>query len=96
MTTSAVSVCADDPKWPVRLARLTHLGGLVILGLLFAAGGIRTFGSIIGFLVAILIGYVCSRIARSKGRGSVLWFILGFFFTLISLIVILVLPSKRR
>lgn len=67
----------------------------MILGMLLAAGGISTFGSIIGFLVAILIGYACSRIAKSKGRGSTLWFILGFFFTIISLIVILVLPSKR-
>jgi hypothetical protein len=61
-----------------------------------AAGGIRTFGSVIGFVLAILIGYACSAIARNKGRGRVLWFILGFFFTLIALIVIALLPSKRR
>jgi ABC-type maltose transport system permease subunit len=65
------------------------------LAVLFAAGGISTFGSIIGFLIAILIGYACSRIARTKGRGTTLWFILGFFFTLISLIVIALLPRKR-
>jgi multisubunit Na+/H+ antiporter MnhE subunit len=65
------------------------------LAVLFAAGGISTFGSIIGFLIAILIGYVCSRIARTKGRGTTLWFILGFFFTIISLIVIALLPKKR-
>lgn len=68
----------------------------MILALLLAAGGISTFGSIIGFVIAIVIGYACSRIAASKGRGSGLWFVLGFFFTLISLIVILILPSKRR
>ena len=66
------------------------------LGLVLAAGGIATFGSLLGFIVAILIGYVCSRIANSKGRGTTLWAILGFFFTLIALIVILILPSKRR
>ena len=68
----------------------------MIFALVLAAGGIRTFGSIIGFLLAILIGYACSKIASSKDRGSVLWFILGFFFTIIALIVILILPSKRR
>jgi hypothetical protein len=68
----------------------------VALALVLAAGGIATFGSLIGFILAILIGYACSRIAASKGRGSTLWAILGFFFTLIALIVILVLPSKRR
>jgi multisubunit Na+/H+ antiporter MnhE subunit len=61
-----------------------------------AAGGIRTFGSIFGFVLALIIGYASSAIASSKGRGRVLWFILGFFFTLIALIVIALLPSKRR
>jgi multisubunit Na+/H+ antiporter MnhE subunit len=63
---------------------------------LLAAGGIQTFGSVIGFVLAILIGYACSVIATNKRRGRVLWFILGFFFTLIALIVIALLPSKRR
>jgi multisubunit Na+/H+ antiporter MnhE subunit len=61
-----------------------------------AAGGIRTFGSLVGFVLALLIGYACSRIATSKGRSSGVWFVLGFFFTLISLIVIALLPSKDR
>jgi len=63
--------------------------------LILAAGGFSTFGSVIGFIVAVAIGYGCSRIARSKGRGPILWFVLGFFFTIISLIVILVLPKRR-
>ena len=61
-----------------------------------AAGGVQTFGSLVGFLLAILIGWGCSRIAASKGRGSVTWFFLGFFFTLIALVVIALLPSKNR
>lgn len=59
------------------------------------ATGIRTFGSLIGFILAVIIGFVCSKIAGSKGRRTVLWGILGFFFTLLALIIIAVLPSKR-
>jgi multisubunit Na+/H+ antiporter MnhE subunit len=69
---------------------------LLAYAALLAAGGIQTFGSVIGFILAILVGYACSSIAKSKGRGGTLWFILGFFFTLIAVIVIALLPSKRR
>jgi hypothetical protein len=65
------------------------------LALVLAAGGIRTFGSFLGFLLALLIGFASSRIAAAKGRGHVIWFIVGFFFTLVALIVIALLPSKR-
>jgi multisubunit Na+/H+ antiporter MnhE subunit len=61
-----------------------------------AAGGIQTFGSLIGFILALLIGYASGSIAKGKGRSRTLWFILGFFFTLIALIVIALLPSRRR
>ena len=33
-------------------------------------------------------------IASNKGRGKVLWGILGFLFTIIALIVIAILPRK--
>jgi hypothetical protein len=59
-----------------------------------AAGGVRAFGSLIGFILAILIAYACASIARSKGRSSVVWGILGFFFTLIALLIIALLPRK--
>jgi hypothetical protein len=35
------------------------------------------------------------NIAKRKGRHALGWLILGFFFSIISLIVLLVLPSKR-
>ena len=63
---------------------------------LVAAGGIATFGSVLGFLVALAIGYACSKIARDKGRGPVLWGILGFLFTIVTLVVVLLVPSKER
>jgi len=35
------------------------------------------------------------NIAKRKGRHAVGWLILGFFFSLLTLIVIALLPSKR-
>ena len=48
------------------------------------------------FIVGILLAVVCSVIARGKGRGPVLWFVLGFFFSCISLVIVLLLPPKER
>jgi hypothetical protein len=58
-----------------------------------ATGGI--VGGVIGFIIWILIMVWIYNIAKRKGRHALLWTILGFFFTLITLIVILLLPSKR-
>lgn len=54
-----------------------------------------TFGGIIGFIIWILIMVWIYNIAKRKGRHAILWLILGFFFSLITLIVILLMPSKR-
>jgi hypothetical protein len=52
-------------------------------------------GGLIGFLLWIVIMVWIYNIARRKGRHAVGWTILGFFFSLIALIVLLLLPSKR-
>jgi hypothetical protein len=39
--------------------------------------------------------WFCASVAASKGRSPVLWGILAVFFTLITLIVVLVMPSRR-
>ncbi|MBC7680238.1 MAG: hypothetical protein H7233_14795 [Pseudorhodobacter sp.] len=52
-------------------------------------------GGPLGLIVVLVLAFVVSRIAKGKGRSTVLWFVLGFIFPLISLIVVLVLPSKR-
>ncbi len=54
----------------------------------------NAFSSILGLVVAIVCAIVCRNIATSKGRGPTLWAILGFFFSLIALIIILILPRK--
>jgi hypothetical protein len=60
---------------------------------MIAAGS--TIGGIIGFLVWLIIMVWIYNIARRKGRHAVGWLILGFFFSFIALIVLLLLPSKR-
>ena len=54
-----------------------------------------SIGDVIAFLLWIVIMVWIYNIAKRKGRHALLWTILGFFFTLITLIVILLLPSKR-
>jgi len=50
---------------------------------------------VISFVVWVLIMVWIYNIAKRKGRHPVGWLILGFFFTLIALIILLLLPSKR-
>jgi membrane associated rhomboid family serine protease len=49
---------------------------------------------VVSLVVALIFAWVCAYIARSKGYSPVLFGILGFFFFLITLIVLLVLPRK--
>jgi hypothetical protein len=39
--------------------------------------------------------WICASVAASKGRSPWLFGILGAFFTLITLIVVLMLPSRQ-
>ncbi len=55
---------------------------------------INTASSIISLVISIVFAVACNRIAVGKGRGPILWAVLGFLFSLISLIIILVLPRK--
>jgi hypothetical protein len=55
----------------------------------------NTVGSVVGFLLWILIMVWIYNIAKRKGRHAVGWLILGFFFSLITLVVVALLPSKR-
>jgi uncharacterized membrane protein len=50
---------------------------------------------VIGFILWIVIMVWIYNIARRKGRHALLWVILGFFFSFIALIILLLLPSKR-
>jgi uncharacterized membrane protein len=59
------------------------------------SGGVTALGSVIGLLVWILVLVWIYNIAKRKGRHALGWLILGFFFSLITLIVVALLPSKR-
>ena len=43
----------------------------------------------------VLIPIVCAAIAGMKGRNPLGWGILGLFFSIITLIVVIVIPSKK-
>jgi hypothetical protein len=51
---------------------------------------------IIGLIVDRIFAFACSAIAGGKGRGRTVWGILGFFFSLITLIVVLIIPRKHH
>lgn len=54
-----------------------------------------TFGGVVGFIIWLLVMIWIYNIAKRKGRHAVGWLILGFFFSIITLIVLLLMPSKR-
>jgi hypothetical protein len=51
--------------------------------------------NLIGFVIWLLVMVWIYNIAKRKGRHALGWVILGFFFSLIALLVLALLPSKR-
>ena len=54
--------------------------------------GIKGIFVAIGSIIAAII---CGVVAAMKGRSPLGWGILGLFFSIITLIVIIVIPSKK-
>jgi Na+/melibiose symporter-like transporter len=54
--------------------------------------GIKGIFVAIGSIIAAI---VCALVAGMKGRNPLGWGILGLFFSIITLIVIFVIPSKK-
>ncbi len=50
---------------------------------------------LIYFAVMLFCIWICASVAASKGRSPLLFGILGAFFTVITLIVVLVMPARR-
>jgi MFS family permease len=44
---------------------------------------------------SIIAAIVCGAIAAAKGRSALGWGLLGLFFSILTLIVIIVIPSKK-
>jgi hypothetical protein len=47
-----------------------------------------------GLIVGIIFAVICGLVASRKGRNTALFAVLGFFFSIITLVVLLILPSK--
>jgi hypothetical protein len=58
----------------------------------FILRGIKGIFVAVGSVIAAL---VCGLIALTKGRNPLGWGILGLFFSILTLIVIIVIPSKK-
>ena len=54
--------------------------------------GIKGIFVAIGSIIAAV---VCGIIAATKGRNPLGWGILGLFFSILTLIVVIVIPSKK-
>jgi hypothetical protein len=58
----------------------------------FILKGIKGIFVLIGsFLAAVLVAVI----AGTKGRNPLGWGLLGFFFSIVTLVVIIVIPSKK-
>ncbi|GAC1445767.1 MAG: hypothetical protein NVSMB52_08210 [Chloroflexota bacterium] len=55
----------------------------------------NNIGGFIGFIIWVAIIVLAVRVASGKGRSPVLWGILAALFSVIALIVVAVLPSRR-
>jgi hypothetical protein len=61
-----------------------------------AAGLIlRGIKGIIVAIGSIIAAIICAVIAGMKGRSALGWGILGLFFSIITLIVVIIIPSKK-
>jgi Na+/melibiose symporter-like transporter len=59
----------------------------------FILRGIKGIVVAIGSIIAAI---VCAVIAGMKGRNPLGWGILGLFFSILTLIVVIVIPSKNK
>lgn len=51
---------------------------------------------ILSILMGFVFGFVCSNLARKRGKNSLLWFQLGFFFGILALLFFYILLWKDR
>jgi uncharacterized membrane protein len=67
---------------------------MLTAALLASSTGVHLIASLVSFVVWLLILVWIYNIAKRKGRHAIGWLILGFFFSIIALIIVLLLPSK--
>ena len=49
-----------------------------------------------GLVISVVFAIVCASLAGGRNRSRVGWAILGFFFPIIALVVLLILGKKNR
>lgn len=49
---------------------------------------------LVSILIALLFAWICARIAGGKGYPPLLFGILGFFFSCVTLIIVLLIPRR--
>jgi Na+/melibiose symporter-like transporter len=80
----------------VEVAVMLHSVVLMASDNIEAAGfilrGIKGIFVAIGSVIAAIL---CGAIAASKGRSALGWGLLGLIFSIITLIVVIVVPSKK-
>ncbi|MDP9116619.1 MAG: deoxyribodipyrimidine photolyase [Actinomycetota bacterium] len=59
----------------------------------FILRGIKGVFVIVGSLIAAVL---CAVIAAAKGRSALLFGVFGLFFSILTLIVVIVMPRKRQ
>lgn len=63
---------------------------------MFNYGDFSTGEVIFSMIFSTLLAFACAYYAEKKGRSSLGWFILGFLFTFIALIILFFLPPLKR
>ncbi|MBY0528603.1 MAG: DUF4339 domain-containing protein [Rhabdochlamydiaceae bacterium] len=48
------------------------------------------------FLICIAVGAIASHYAKQRGRNHRAWFVIGFLFGILGLLILFLLPSKKR
>ena len=53
-------------------------------------------GLLAGIIIGLVCGSVCKNIAQGKGYDEPIYFWLGFFFSLLGLMMVIMLPNRYR
>lgn len=56
----------------------------------------QTIAVISGLVISVVFAIVCASLAGGRNRSRVGWAILGFFFPVIALVVLLILGKKNH
>lgn len=82
------SPTSSSPRRPPHVVAADHVEAAG-----FILKGIKGIFLLIGGIIAAVL---CAIVAKTKGYSALLFAVLGFFFSIITLIVVLVIPRRTR